>query len=70
MCVAGGSHRFAEGLKDLPPEHMEVVGWGGAVRYDPVTVIQLLDLKVSCDFLKEKQKASAKIKIDCILPDI
>lgn len=50
--MVGGSHGFAEGLMDLPSQHVKVVGWGGAVHHDPVTVIQLLYLKVSCDFLK------------------
>lgn len=73
MC-GGFSHRFAEGLKDLPPQHMEVVSWGGAVHHNPVTVIQLLDLKVSCYFLKKDVSANTKhslyylcnIKVYCV----
>lgn len=68
MCVISGSHGFAECLKDLPPEHMKVAGRGGAVHHNPVTVIQLLHLKASCDFLKWTLTAWAKTyKIGCLL---
>lgn len=51
--MVGGSHGFAEGLMDLPSQHVKVVGWGGAVHHDPVTVVQLTHSEVVRDFLQQ-----------------
>lgn len=51
--MIGGSYRLSKWQKDLPPQHMKVIGWSGTVHHDPVTVIKLLDGKVFSVFLKQ-----------------
>lgn len=44
-------YRFSEWQQNLPPEHMTVVSRGRAVYRDPVTVVELLDFKISAELL-------------------
>lgn len=48
-------YRFSEGKQNLPPQHMTVVRRGGAVHHDPVTVVELLDFKVSAELLQHNK---------------
>lgn len=47
-------YRFSEWQQNLASEHMTVVSRCGAVDHDPVTVVQLLDFKISNELLHKK----------------
>lgn len=49
-------YRFSEWQQNLTSEHVTVVCRRGAVDHDPVTVVQLLDLKISTELLRLKEK--------------
>lgn len=49
-------YRFSEWQQNLPSDHMTVVSRRGAVDHNPVTVIQLLDFKISTELLCKKNK--------------
>lgn len=66
MCVCAGCrsgednitlYRFPEWQEDLPSEHMTVVSRRGAVDHNPVTIIQLLDLKISPELLYKNKNS-------------
>lgn len=45
------AHRLTEGQQDLAAQHVEIVGWCGAVDDDPVAVIKLAHFEVLCEHL-------------------
>ena len=49
------THRLAEGQQDLAAQHMEEVGWSGAVHHNPVGVIELVHSKVLRDGLQRER---------------
>lgn len=49
-------YRFSERQQNLPSEHMTVVSRRGAVDHNPVTVVQLLDFKISPELLWKTKK--------------
>lgn len=53
-------YRFSEWQQNLPSEHMTEVSRRGAVDHDPVTVVQLLDFKVSTELLHIKRELPGK----------
>lgn len=46
-------YRFSEWKQNLPSEHMTVVSRRRTVNHNPVTVVQLLDFKISTELLCE-----------------
>lgn len=46
-------YRFSEWKQNLPSDYMTVVSRRGTVDHNPVTVVQLLDFKISTELLCE-----------------
>lgn len=54
-------YRFSERQLNLSSDHVTVVSGRGAVDHDPVAVEQLLDFKISIEFLGLKTKHELQI---------